>query len=218
MPIYVDHHARRRQVVAVASRLIATMGLEAVTVRDVADAAGCSTAIVSHYFHNKRELLFLTYRATIDRATERTEVAFVADDLRGFLAEIMPLDLERLMEWKIWLSFWAKAAADPEIAEEQRNCVLHTRGRILAILERLEAKGMLAPGLDLSHHARRLLATVTGMAVQVMFDAEDWPNDRQHALIDPELRMLYRAPPEVPADSGPSTRARARREDATAPG
>lgn len=196
MPIYVDHHARRRQVVAVASRLIAKAGLDAVTIRDVADAAGCSTAIVSHYFHNKRELLFLTYQGTIDRATERSEATFAVDDLRGFLAEIMPLDEERLMEWKIWLAFWAKAAADPEIADVQRNCVLTMRGRILAVLERLERGGHLVPGLDLEHHARRLLATITGMAIEVMFDPLDWPNERQHALIDPELNALYRAPSE----------------------
>ena len=194
------------------------MGLEAVTIRDVAEAAGCSTAIVSHYFHNKRELLFLTYQATIDAATARSEVAFMADDLAGFLAEIMPLDEERLMEWKIWLSFWAKAAADPEIAEVQRNCVLHTRGRILAILDRLEAKASLTPGLDREHHARRLLATVTGMAVEVMFDPEDWPNEKQHALIDPELQMLYRAPKEARASNSTAWREDARREDANASG
>lgn len=192
MPIYVDHHARRRQVVAVASQLIATCGLEAVTIRDVAEAAGCSTAIVSHYFHNKRELLFLTYKATIDRATERTEPSFVANDLRAFLAEIMPLDDERLMEWKIWLSFWAKGASDAEFADVQRACVQHTRGRILAILDRLNAQGALQPNLDRQLHARRLLATITGMAVQVMFDPTDWPNERQYGLIDPQLEMLYR--------------------------
>lgn len=210
MPIYVDHHARRRQVVAVASRLIATAGLDAVTIRDVAEAAGCSTAIVSHYFHNKRELLFLTYQATIDRATERSDATFAVDDLRGFLAEIMPLDEERLMEWKIWLAFWAKAAADPEIAEVQRNCVLTMRGRILAVLERLERGGQLAPGLDLEHHARRLLATITGMAIEVMFDPLDWPNERQHALIDPELNALYRVSleprPVATAAAGPPVR------------
>ena len=91
MPVFVDHDERRRQVVAVASRLIAEAGLDAVTVRDVANAAGCSTAIVSHYFHNKKELLFLTYRASIDRATERANLAVGADgtDLRGLLAQII---------------------------------------------------------------------------------------------------------------------------------
>lgn len=32
-----------------------------------------------------------------------------------------------------------------------------------------------------------------GMAVQVMFDAADWPAERQHRLLDSELRKLYRA-------------------------
>src|SRR4051794_41751968 len=121
MPVFVDHEERRRQVVAVASRLIAEAGLDAVTVRDVANAAGCSTAIVSHYFHNKKELLFLTYEASIQRATGRSERALGADpgDLRAYLAEIMPLDEERLIEWKIWVAFWARAVSDPEIAEAQ---------------------------------------------------------------------------------------------------
>src|SRR5436190_17447299 len=114
MPVSVDREERRQQVIAVASRLIAEAGLDAVTVRDVASAADCSTAIVSHYFHNKKELLFLTYRASIDRATERANLAVGADgtDLRGLLAQIMPLDDERLIEWKIWIAFWAKAVSD----------------------------------------------------------------------------------------------------------
>ena len=175
-------------------RLIAKAGLDAVTVRDVAEGVGCSTAVVSHYFHNKKELLYLTYRATIDRATERAEQALATSngDLKAYLAEIMPLDSERVTEWKVWLAFWAKAAADEEIAEDQRRCVLRTRGNILAILETLDARGQLVAGVDKAHVARRVLATITGMAVQVMFDPEDWPNSRQHGLIDPELRALYR--------------------------
>jgi len=57
MPLIVDHDARRREVGAIAARLIATSGLEGVTVRDVARIAGFSTAVVSHYFDNKRALL-----------------------------------------------------------------------------------------------------------------------------------------------------------------
>ncbi|WP_332770303.1 TetR/AcrR family transcriptional regulator [Phenylobacterium sp.] len=180
-------------------RLTAKAGLDAVTVRDVAEGAGCSTAIVSHYFHNKKELLHLTYTAAIERATSRAESALAATgDLKAYLAEIMPLDDDRLTEWSIWLAFWAKAVSDPDIAEAQRNCVLRTRGNILRILDDLNARGELVAGVDRAHAARRVLATITGMAVQVMFDREDWPTDRQHGLIDPELRALYR-PSRIPA-------------------
>jgi AcrR family transcriptional regulator len=192
MPVFVDHAERRAQVVAVASRLIARAGLDAVTIRDVAEAAQCSTAIVSHYFHNKRELLFLTYNASIERATERSEAAMASADLKAFVAELMPLDEERLIEWKIWLAFWAKAVADPEIADMQRACVTRARGNIQHVLGLLDARGGLAPGLDLEDEARRILTTIMGMAVQVMFDPADWPAERQHALVDRELARLCR--------------------------
>jgi AcrR family transcriptional regulator len=201
MPVFVDHDERRAQVVAVASRLIAEAGLDAVTVRDVANAADCSTAIVSHYFHNKKELLFLTYQASIDRATSRCDAALGpdGDDLKAYLAEIMPLDEERLIEWKIWLAFWAKAVADPEIAEAQRICVRRTRHNITKVLNALQARGALIPDLDMQHEVRRILTLIMGMAVQVMFDPEDWPIERRHSLIDTEIRKLYR-PDRTPAD------------------
>jgi AcrR family transcriptional regulator len=200
MPVFVDHEERRRLVIAVASRLIAEAGLEAVTVRDVAEGAQCSTAIVSHYFHNKRELLFLTYNSSIDRATERCMAAAAHGDLKAYLAELMPQREEQIIEWKIWLAFWARAVADPEIAEVQRNCIVRTRGNILGILTDLDATGALVPGLDLEGEARRLLTLLIGMAVQVLFDPADWPASRQHAIVDAELALIYRAGGRVGAD------------------
>ena len=203
MPVFVDHAARRRQVVAVATRLIARDGLEAVSVRDIADAAKCSTAIVSHYFHGKRELLFLTYNSSIERGTARCEAALAREggDLKAYLAELMPLDDERLIEWKLWLAFWARAVADPEIAEAQRKCVTRTRANILRIMQDLDHAGALRPGADLHDASRRILTLLMGMAVQVLFDAEDWPASRQHALIDGGLIGLYR-PGRLPASIG----------------
>jgi AcrR family transcriptional regulator len=204
MPVFVDHDERRRLVITVASRLIAEAGLEAVTVRDVAEGAQCSTAIVSHYFHNKRELLFLTYNSSIDRATERCMAAAEHGDLKAYLAELMPLGEEQIIEWKIWLAFWARAVADPEIAEVQRNCIRRTRGNIEAILADLDAAGALAPGLDLEDEARRLLTLLVGMAVQVLFDPADWPASRQHAMVDAELALIYRPARPVVAEAAAS--------------
>ncbi|MDB5432993.1 MAG: TetR family transcriptional regulator [Caulobacter sp.] len=191
--------------------LIARAGLDGVTVRDVALAAGYSTAVVSHYFHNKKELLFLTYRGSIDRASERSDRAVAEDggaNLKGYLCEIMPLDDVRLTEWKIWLAFWGKAVTDEEIAAEQRECVRSTRAKILGILDQVHDRGDLVAGVDREHVARHVLALITGMAIEVMFDAEDWPAERQHELVDRELRVIYqqsRLPRSVA--SGPAARA-----------
>ena len=184
--------------------LIARTGLDGVTVRDVAVAAGCSTAVVSHYFHNKKELLYLTYRGSIDRASERSDKAVAEDggaNLKGYLCEIMPLDDVRLTEWKIWLAFWGKAVTDEEIAAEQRDCVRTTRATILGILDQVHDRGDLAPGVDREHVARQILALITGLAIEVMFDAEDWPAERQHELVDRELRAIY-LPARLPKSVG----------------
>jgi AcrR family transcriptional regulator len=195
MPISVDHDEKRAHVIAVASDLIARLGIEAVTVREIAEAAGCSTAIVSHYFHNKRELLLRIYSATIDHATARAIAPMAAHNNhpKAYLVEIMPLDAERLMEWRIWIAFWAKAAADSEIAAIQKECVRRTREAIKDLLQQEQREGRLIDGVDCELQARRLLTTVIGMAVQVVFDIEDWPHERQHALIDGELRAIYKA-------------------------
>ncbi|MFA5632728.1 MAG: helix-turn-helix domain-containing protein, partial [Porticoccaceae bacterium] len=71
MPLIVDHDARRDELSAVVAQLIATRGLEAVTVRATADAAGYSTRVVSHYFSGKRELLLYCYRYISERSTRR---------------------------------------------------------------------------------------------------------------------------------------------------
>ena len=166
--------------------------------------AAPGTAVVSHYFHNKKELLFLTYRGSIDRAQERSDKAMADDggaNLKGYLAEIMPLDDVRLTEWKIWLAFWGKAVTDEEIAAEQRDCVRNTRGVILGILDEVHARGDLIPGVDRTHVARQILALITGLAIEVMFDQEDWPAERQHELVDRELRAIYR-PERLPRSVG----------------
>ncbi len=57
MPKQVDHEQRRREVAAVAADLVAAHGRRALTVRNVADAAGYSTTVVSHYFDDLADLL-----------------------------------------------------------------------------------------------------------------------------------------------------------------
>ena len=164
------------------------------TVRDVAQAAGCSTAIVSHYFHNKRELLLFTYRYAIEAATSLSDQSLGpgGDNLKAYISALMPFDEERQMNWKIWFAFWAKAVADEEFAEIQRDCVRRTRGDIQRILDKLHREGQLVDGADRAREARRLLVIIMGMAVQVVFDAEDWTVERQLAFIEHELQAFLR--------------------------
>jgi hypothetical protein len=77
--------------------------------------------------------------------------------------------------------------------------VRRTRGNIAKVLGKLTARGLLVDGLNLEDAARRLLVLIMGMAIQVMFDPEEWPAHQQHALVDRQLRALFR-PDRAPAN------------------
>ena len=61
MPKIVDHEQRRREVALAAARIIIDSGRSALTVRNVAQATGWSTTVVSHYFDDIAELFYETY-------------------------------------------------------------------------------------------------------------------------------------------------------------
>ena len=69
MPARADHEQRRRDVARTAAALIATGGLAAATHRRIAEASGCSTTVVSHYFTDKRDLVKATYTEVGDRVS-----------------------------------------------------------------------------------------------------------------------------------------------------
>jgi len=190
MPRIVDHEARRRDVARIAARLIAVAGVEGVTVRDIAREAGCSTAVVSHYFRNKRELLFSVYRnamtETVARVRRRRDRGA---DLQTCLEAILPLDRQRRDNWKIWFSFWATAMDDVRFMAEQRLRGREARQLIVELLETASDVSAASPETR-DMQARRLLAVVAGLSSQATYDPADWPAKRLSALLAAEIAAL----------------------------
>jgi AcrR family transcriptional regulator len=199
MPKFVDHNARRRFVTEVAAELIAAGGVEALTVRGVAAAAGWSTAVVSHYFADKRDLLRSTFRAAANRSTARFSAAASSDQrsMTGCLEALLPMEEDSRRDWRVFVAFWGTAASDEELAIEQRERVRSARERIEILLSE-----QLPPGRsdsDIRTIARGLLTLVQGIASQAVFDPEDWTPRRQAeqlrqglALMAPDAEQLHR--------------------------
>src|SRR4051812_7444573 len=119
VPRTVDHAARRRRVAEIAAELVATRGVDALTHRQVAQAAGYSTTIVSHYFADKRDLLLATFQAAGGRMTARFEKA--VDDgetLLGCLLAVLPIGDDGRRDWNLVITFWGVAATDQHLAED----------------------------------------------------------------------------------------------------
>lgn len=181
MPKHVDHDQRRREVAEVAAGLIAAEGRRALTVRRVADAAGHSTTVVSHYFADMGELLYETYSLAVARSRERIDAVLHADpaDIVGLAEALLPLDAERNADWRIWLAFWGEALGSPELAAEQRRRARTSADRFHRCLELLQTDGRVAGSPDLRATADRVAALILGIAAEAVFDPRKWPPSTQ---------------------------------------
>ena len=193
MPRYVDHAVRRRHVAATAAELVGTYGLDALTFRNVADAAGCSTTVVTHYFADKRDLLLSTFREVADRLGARFDEAQRAGKgLRPCLEALLPLDAPRRTEWRLLTCFWGVAISDPEFAAEDAGHVRSAQARIKALLGNDYPE---ATDLELDVVSRRLVTIVHGLGAQSALDPDHWSAAEQRRVLAHELGCLLLGAP-----------------------
>lgn len=196
MPIQVDREGQREHVTSLAARLVAQEGVAALTFRRVAGAAGSSTAIVSTYFTDKQDLLLSTFRAAASRTTVRFEAAIEAGGgLQDCLEAWLPLDADRLTDWRVILAFWGVAVTDPELAAIQDGHVTRARARVEKLL-RAERGGRPGswPPHELERLAQQILALMLGIALQAVVEPAGSAALPQRALLADGLARLTQRP------------------------
>jgi AcrR family transcriptional regulator len=191
MPARGDHEQRRQQVARIAADLVAAGGLAAATHRRIAEAAGCSTTVVSHYFTDKRDLVTATYREVGDRVAARVEAARSSEDvLVAILEALLPLDEDRTRDWRLLFTFLGLAATDAELTAEQRDRAAAARAQIETALADDQQAGRIPPDADVPASARSLLSFVLGMGMQALFDPAEWPAERMRTALADEVAQI----------------------------
>jgi AcrR family transcriptional regulator len=188
MPRYVDHDARRRHIAATAAELVGTRGLEALTFRNVAEAAGSSTTVLTHYFTDKRDLLRCTFEAVAERSGARfDEAQRHGGGLRECLEALLPLDAQRQTEWRLLTCYWAMAVSDPNLARAEARHVRSAQHRIESLLRRHYPE---TAGAEVEVEARRLVTLVHGLGAHSALDPDHWPPAEQCRVLAHELGSL----------------------------
>ncbi|PRB42121.1 TetR family transcriptional regulator [Arthrobacter sp. MYb23] len=120
MPKIVDHDQRRLELVDATWRIIARLGMEGATMREIAEEAGFANGALKPYFPTKDLLLTSAFGHVFNRTNQRiatmTEGLSGIAALRAFCAEVLPLDEERVNEARIVIPFWQKALNDAHMA------------------------------------------------------------------------------------------------------
>lgn len=194
MPKVVDPQERRDEVLAAAWRVIQRDGLKGATIRAIAAEAGASTAVVTHYFRNKDEVL----RSALDlshaqigaRRQEKLEGLHGIAALETALLHMLPLDSERQIELHVEVNFWVRAISD----ERSREQHLLSHDRSVSLLTRLVTEAAEAGEIEAVPSAARvaegLLAFIDGLGVDALMHPNRVSPPRQRALLRDQLDRL----------------------------
>lgn len=166
-PAPVDHDQRRARLTEVLLDVVAESGLEAASIRTIADRAGVSIGTVQHYFKSKDAMLQHAYRTVGEdlgnRAEERAEgAAGWKEAIREILLELLPLDERRTKAMRVSIAFAARAMFVPALGEELRKDLKELDDIFVTMLRE-------AGIADPEREALSLLALNSGLAEPLLF-------------------------------------------------
>ncbi|WP_067823864.1 TetR/AcrR family transcriptional regulator [Actinomadura kijaniata] len=197
MPARGDHDARRRDVSEAVWRVLAARGFDGLTLRAVAAEMNASTGLLTHYFPTKKALV----RHALDLAGERTGTrsrpappAPGLPALRTALLDVLPRTAQAVELNRVWVSSWDAALGDPDLGDRERDRYERWRGELRAHLEKAVELGELPPDADVEDLAASAAAFTHGLVVQVLFDPDRFPPERQAVLLDAFLDSLAHRP------------------------
>jgi AcrR family transcriptional regulator len=182
-----DHDERRRRIAEVTVDVIAREGLEAATVRRIAMELGGPTKIVTHYFSDKHDLLVWTYRSLAEQGQRHVSDVIARDptDIVGCLFAMSVAGEYGTSLWRVYGSFWDRAARDSVIAELQR---MHMDLAIKRIAEIIRARN--GDRSDLLDVSQRLNALVLGISFQALIDSERWSAELIRSTLADEVELV----------------------------
>jgi AcrR family transcriptional regulator len=121
MPRIVNHDERRRDLARAVWTLMREEGLEAVTIRAVAERSGWSSGAVRHYLTNREAIItFAAEQIRSEFAEHLRSRPITGDplrDLRSLMLAVLPLTENTKSMMEIWLAFVGAAVSRKSFAE-----------------------------------------------------------------------------------------------------
>ncbi|MBB5476118.1 TetR/AcrR family transcriptional regulator [Micromonospora parathelypteridis] len=211
MPKIVDPQQRRRAVADAVHAVVARCGLEAATLRNVADEAGLAVGSVRHYFTDHDELMIFAVQELGRRVGERVWAhaerllsgsTGSREDRRRrteeLLAEFLPLDDVRRDEVVLRHTFTTAARTRPPLLTHAEAMQQTLHELVHRTLQGAQTSGGLPADLDLELESVRLRALLDGLGLQAALFPRRFTSDLLREVLHHHLDSLVAA-----SDRGP---------------
>jgi AcrR family transcriptional regulator len=168
---------RRAAILDAACRVIARVGIDAARMRDVAEAAGVSTALVHYYYPTRDDLLEQAFIYADERAS--LAEARVADGqppvqrIERMLAVYLDDESEIYESWILWREMWSHAIFDDRLRPELERSYRVWLDGLAAIVREGQAEGSIPPAVDPDAAVCRLSAFVEGLGPVILLGLLD---------------------------------------------
>jgi AcrR family transcriptional regulator len=185
---------RRDEVATATFNVIARVGLDRTSIREIAQEMKVSTGVLTYHFRNKEELLDFVFDSVVEilAGNGHFGVFETVDAFKESFLAIMPTTEERRQWWKVWLAFATGSYSRPS----QRRHLEELSGRIIAAwkasLDHLVNAGELHPDLDLDREVATLGYLFDGMGTSGVRAPELGATAEQRRVLDAYFSRLTR--------------------------
>lgn len=135
--VRAGEEARRRDLLAAASALVAEAGPQGATVRAIAARAGVTPGLIRHYFGSKETLLAEAYLSLMDGMTETAAEAGgdgPVARLAGFIAANLRPPVVDGGNFALWAGFMQRVTGDSALTRAHEAGYLAFRNRLEGLI------------------------------------------------------------------------------------
>ncbi|EOP75587.1 TetR/AcrR family transcriptional regulator [Bacillus cereus] len=175
--------ATRDQILMATFECLAEKGTTAITLRDIATKAGITLSLIHYYFPTKEGLLVNATSYVMQKQIK--EIQKELSNIQDFSEKLKKLIFVvhhqfKSSEWrKVYFSLLAAAAWSPKIMEEVRAL----QNQLIDLIQEY-AHTSNVEITDLEAFSRALLASINGLALQVMHGASEEQIAPAYAIIE----------------------------------
>jgi TetR/AcrR family transcriptional regulator len=166
---------RRGQIVAIARKIVAEEGLEALTIGSLEARLAFSRGVITSHFQNKDDIVHAVLESAIEEINAGTAAQLAPatsgeDRVRATLRNYVRGFIERVEATRILLSFWGRISSDKRARKANATLYASYRKAAAHMLEAGRASGEFAADVDVSAFAAVLVGVVVGIAMQSYFE------------------------------------------------
>ncbi|MBL8554561.1 MAG: TetR family transcriptional regulator C-terminal domain-containing protein [Phenylobacterium sp.] len=186
-----DREGRRTELLDAAMKVIADEGFAGMSLRKVAQRAGCTTGAVSYYFASKDEMLVAVIESRFDEFDKLLEIGDGAGAIRAMFERWLEItNPEDPGVWVAGFQLLAYARHEPTLAAAYQRRYARYRETFAAILAGGQRDGWVRRDIPADLLADQLSAMGDGWMMLFPIEPDRFGPKRVKALLDATMAMI----------------------------